>query len=238
MSNRKTTSSLADLKQDPANLNKHAERGAALTRRSIEKFGARLAGVVDRNGVIIDGNDRFDAYAEVDLTEVQIIEADPERPVYLKFEDLDLSDPTNPARELQLALHRSAAESFMVDPGALLEHLQTGLEVGDWYRDKELDRVLASIQLEFEGAVELADDEEEAEELPTAIGPSHVRMVQLFFNTTTQPEFVRLATALAAEFRTDNLTDTTMEAVRYAYRALIERDAERPSGYAGRQPAE
>lgn len=46
---------------------------------------------------------------------------------------------------------------------------------------------------------------------------SHVRMVQLFFNETSQPKFLDMAGDLQEIFKTDNLTDTVMEAVRYTH---------------------
>lgn len=211
-----------ELKQDPANVNQHAERGSALTRKSIEKFGARLAGIVDRNGVIIDGNDRQIAYGEIDMNEVEVIEADPLKPVYLKFNDLDLADPNNPARELQVALHRSAVESWTVDAEALLAHMQSGLEVDDWYRQKEIDELLSSVSLEFEGAetVNGAGGGYAGAVLEQPVGPSHVRQVQLFFNTETHPGFVRMTEALATYFGTTNITDTVMAVVDHAYTQL------------------
>lgn len=138
---------LSELRQDAANINQHSERGSALTRKSIEKFGARLAGVVDRNGVIIDGNDRQVAYGELDLSEVEIVKANPSKPVYLQFDDLDLADPDNPARELQVALHRSAVESWTVDAEALMAHMQSGVEVDDWFRQDELDALMAELTI-------------------------------------------------------------------------------------------
>lgn len=140
-----TKASLDELHQDLANLNKHAERGSALTRKSIERFGARLAGVVDKHNRIIDGNDRQIAFGEADLNEIEIVEADPNKPVYLKFNDLDLADPSNPARELQVALHRSAIESFTIDAENLLASLNEGLKVDDWFRQDELDALLAGL---------------------------------------------------------------------------------------------
>lgn len=142
-----TKASLDELHQDLANLNKHAERGSALTRKSIERFGARLAGVVDKHNRIIDGNDRQIAFGEIDLNEIEIIEASPDKPVYLKFNDLDLADPDNPARELQVALHRSAVESFAVDAENLLAHLNEGLDVKQWFNQDELDALLVSVQV-------------------------------------------------------------------------------------------
>lgn len=44
--------------------------------------------------------------------------------------------------------------------------------------------------------------------------PSHVRMVQLFLNTETEPEFKEWVQDLQARYGTENLTDTVYEAVR------------------------
>ena len=140
-----TKADLSEIHQDKLNLNKHAERGSALTRKSIERFGARLAGVLDRENRIIDGNDRQIAFGEADLNEIEIIEASPDKPVYLRFADLDLADPANPARELQVALHRSAIESFSVDAENLLAAMAEGLDTSDWFRQDELDAMLAGL---------------------------------------------------------------------------------------------
>ncbi len=160
---------ISELKQDPVNINQHSERGTALTRRSIEKFGARLAGIVDRNGYLVDGNDRQIAFGEIGMEEVEVIEASPHKPVYLKFNDLDLADPNNPARELQVALHRSAVESWTVDADALLAHMGEGLNVGDWWRQDELDALLAELQppdVEFKQYGEEVADEVKYHECP------------------------------------------------------------------------
>lgn len=133
---------LADLTPDMANINAHSERGRYMTETSVRKFGSRLPGVVDRHGVIIDGNERSEVYAEVGLTDVQIVKGDPSRPLFVQYDDLDLSDPANPARELQVALHRSAVTSFKEDPDALVSALEQGLDVSDWYQTAEIDAIV------------------------------------------------------------------------------------------------
>jgi hypothetical protein len=55
-----------------------------------------------------------------------------------------------------------------------------------------------------------------AVEIPT----SHVRMVQLFLNTTTQPAFLKFCEALSEHLESDNLSDTVFKAVKYAYDQL------------------
>lgn len=139
------TKKLSTLRTDAENINQHSERGRYMTEQSVRKFGARLAGVVDKHGVIIDGNERSEVYADVGLEDVVIIDADPTKPVFLRYGDLDLADPTNPARELQVALHRSAVESFAEDADALAAHLANGLDLSDWYMPDELDALIADI---------------------------------------------------------------------------------------------
>lgn len=48
----------------------------------------------------------------------------------------------------------------------------------------------------------------------------HVRQVQLFFDSKTHPEFQQKTHDLGKHYGKDNLTDTVMEAVREAHRAL------------------
>lgn len=162
---------LADLTPDPNNINAHSERGRFMTEASVRKFGARLPGVLDRNRKIIDGNERSEVYADVGLTDVQIIKADPSKPLFVQYDDLDLSDPANPARELQVALHRSAVTSFSEDVDALADALEQGLDVSAWYRQDELDAIIDALnQPMFEGDDDSAGEDSEPEPLPLARG--------------------------------------------------------------------
>lgn len=58
---------------------------------------------------------------------------------------------------------------------------------------------------------------------PSGIEPgeatSHVRMVQLFLDDASQPEFLEMTSQLAKHYQTANLTDTVLEIVRADYRA-------------------
>jgi hypothetical protein len=78
-------------------------------------------------------------------------------------------------------------------------------------------------------------DDGEGETVPSAalapgtayggLPPSHVRMVQLFLNTDTQPVFLDAVRLLQAHFETDNITDTVARAVDYAKNTLNLGDA-------------
>jgi hypothetical protein len=50
--------------------------------------------------------------------------------------------------------------------------------------------------------------------------PAHIRMVQLFFTTETQPQFLDWCDRLAAEYGTTNITDTVYRAVEHAHNSL------------------
>jgi len=167
------TRKLATLRTDAANINQHTERGRYMTEQSVRKFGARLAGVVDKNGIIIDGNERSEVYADVGLDDVVIVDADPTKPVFLRYTDLDLADPANPARELQVALHRSAVTSYAEDIDALMAHLADGLNVSDWYHEDELSAMLGDM-----GALELPDMDGESNAGDTNGAGKHERIYQ------------------------------------------------------------
>jgi len=143
--NRINKRGIEEIRLDPTNINKHSERGNALTDKSIGKFGPRLAGLLDRNGFIIDGNQRAEIYADKGVGEIEVIKGRTGVPIYVQYDDLDLADPENPARELQVALHRSAIESFSVDAENLLAAMAEGLDTSDWFRQDEIDAMLAGL---------------------------------------------------------------------------------------------
>ncbi len=61
-----------------------------------------------------------------------------------------------------------------------------------------------------------------AEDKPLILGDtkSQVRMVQLFFNGETQPEFLQKIQKLQEVYEADNVTDCVLELVREAYNAI------------------
>lgn len=51
---------ITDYLPDPHNANRHTERGAAMLSDSLQELGAGAALVVDKNGVVIAGNQRLE----------------------------------------------------------------------------------------------------------------------------------------------------------------------------------
>tara|TARA_R100001594_G_scaffold38767_1_gene70164 strand:- start:74 stop:724 length:651 start_codon:yes stop_codon:yes gene_type:complete len=63
------------------------------------------------------------------------------------------------------------------------------------------------------------DDEDEDFGAAADYAESQVRMVQLFFDGTSHPDFVSYTTDLAARYGTNNITDTVFAAVKESYEA-------------------
>ena len=80
-----------------------------------------------------------------------------------------------------------------------------GLDIPKW-EDTSFDSIM-----EDTGEYNFPDDN---------VDPSHVKMVQLFMNTTTEPQFKDWELKLRDQFGTDNLTDTVFEVVKKAYTDL------------------
>ena len=133
-----------DLKPDEKNLNRHTLRGEQQVERSLEKFGFRFAGTVDRNRVIVHGNNRHEKAEQEGIEDVVIVKADPKKQYFLQYDDLDMSDPDNPARELSVVANRTAQVSIDLDMGAIAEEANEGLDLGDWYYDWELKQANAN----------------------------------------------------------------------------------------------
>lgn len=140
---KRNGATIADLQPDPANTNRHKERGKVLTRKSVGKFGPRKPLEIDANGLVIDGNDRMTIYGRDE--DVTIIDHEPGKVIAVRYPDFDLSDPANPAREYQIAQAKSGAESFDEDIEAILAHMEQGVNVGDWYEQGEIDALIAEI---------------------------------------------------------------------------------------------
>ena len=134
---------ITDLIPDSANPNRHTKKGRKLLRKSVEQFKAREAGTLDKDLGIVGGNHRAEVYQELGIEEVLVIKADPGVPVFLQYDDLDLEDPANPARQVSVALNRTAQVSIDFDPGVLAELDQTVPDISAWFDEDEFKALLA-----------------------------------------------------------------------------------------------
>lgn len=133
------------LTPDGRNPNRHSKRGREVLQKSVRKFASREAGTLDRHGNIVGGNNRAQVYAELGLDEITIVKADASRPVFIQYDDLDLTDPQNPARELSVALNRAAQLSIDFDPEVLAQLVDEGVELGEYFDADELGAIQAAV---------------------------------------------------------------------------------------------
>jgi hypothetical protein len=204
---------LNSLNPDPENPRTHDERNLASIRASLEAHGQVEPLVVQRSSMmIIAGNGRAEAMREIgwESASVALIDCDDEA-----------------ARRLSIALNRSG-ELAGWDEGILAQHLKELSMIDDTFDPVALGFTgseMEALVAEFADDIELLGMEPpdgevsggtglppgtQPEDMPT----SAVRMVQLFLDDQTAPQFQMWVRKLAKRFDTDNITDTVFEAVR------------------------
>ena len=128
-----------EITPDSHNANAHTERGEGMVDHSLGKFGFRFAGTLDRNRNIVHGNNRHEKAIKNGITEAVIIKAEKNKQYFLQFDDLDLNDPENDAREIAYVANRTAQVSIDFAPDVVAEDIGLGLDLGDWFEDFELE---------------------------------------------------------------------------------------------------
>ncbi len=127
------------IKFHESNLNKGTEFGDMLLEKSIEKFGFREAGVIDKNGKIVSGNHRVQKSSEKGIDEIQIIKGDPNKIIMVQYDDIDLD--TENGKELAFALNQTAKKNIEIDTKLAIEEL--GEEIfSEWGGEKFNSRML------------------------------------------------------------------------------------------------
>lgn len=150
--------------------------------------------VVDAEGKILGGNMRFRAAQHLGWKEISTINAEDLTPEEMQaFIILDNQD----FGEWDFNV---LANEFNPD-----QLVQLGFEPSELGISLDEPKFIAGDNSE----VEIGNEEE--------FDTSHVKMVQLFLNTSNHPEFMAQIEELQKHFQTDNLTDTVLKAVEYAH---------------------
>ncbi len=137
---------LSDISPDPANANRHTERGHAMLRDSISQHGFAEAGTLDKDGRIIGGNHRFEVAGDLlEGDEALVIEVDGKQPVFIKRNDVDLATPEG--RKLAYALNRVAQVSIDFNPEQLAIDIAEGVSLDGLFDDDELEELLEGVEL-------------------------------------------------------------------------------------------
>lgn len=131
---------IKDIYKDPTNFNKHTENGMQLLEKSIRNFGFVESGLISEDYVICSGNARQETAINIGMEDVQIIDIDGTKPVYLRKKGL--KSGTKEFKELGLALNAVPKANIIFD--AELIEAELGEAVcEEWGVSKKLDQDIA-----------------------------------------------------------------------------------------------
>ena len=162
----KKIDTLADLKPDGENFNKHTEFGQKLLEDSLRKFGAGRSILVDKDGNIIAGNSTTETAAAIGMEDVIVVPTDGKKLVVVQRTDLSLDSPEG--REMALADNMTALKGIDLDIAKVQETLGDDLakawgmeltppELPD---DEEIRRKEQEFQQRMAAGEDLSEDED------------------------------------------------------------------------------
>jgi hypothetical protein len=135
---------LTDFQPDPQNANLGTERGTYMLRKSIEEVGAGRSLVADKNNLLPAGNKTQEAAVDLGVTRAIVVETEGDALIIHKRTDWDLTDedPNNPARRYGYYDNRTSEVGLAWSPAQVALDLAAGIDLGDMFRDFEIDTVL------------------------------------------------------------------------------------------------
>jgi hypothetical protein len=158
---------LADLSPDPRNANEGTTRGREALTASLKAYGAGRSILIDRHGRIVAGNKTVEQARALGLR-LQVVPTDGASLVAVQRTDLDLETDAR-ARALAVADNRVAELDLQWDPAMLGQLQADGLDLGAFWTDGELQRLVGTL-----GAPDPAADQ------VLAPGPTTIQRGDLF----------------------------------------------------------
>ena len=149
---------LSDLTPDIRNANKGTERGQYMVEHSLSQYGAGRSILADAEGRIIAGNKTLQAAADLGIP-VRVVETDGTELVVVQRTDLDLLSDDQRARLMAYADNRASEVGLEWDAEEIAIDIGEGLELGDLFKDFELDAITEQITSDY------SDFDEELESL-------------------------------------------------------------------------
>lgn len=190
---------MSDLIPASYNPRKLTEQQAEDLKASLGKFGLAEPIVINTNNTVIGGHQRLKTIADIQGMDSMVQVNVPDRELTLEEE-----------KELNIRLNRNVGEW---DWDILNKEFEVS-ELMDWgFQSFEFG--MSKSNLDF--VAESTEEEEIPEYEGNDLEASHVRMVQLFLNATTQPQFLEFVEYLKEKYATDNLTDTVFKAVEESF---------------------
>jgi hypothetical protein len=136
---------IAKFKPQTRNGNKHTQRGMGMLEASMRQYGYVSPMTAAADGEIIDGSARIETSANVFGDDAIIVHHDGTKPVIMVRDDIPSAD-TPEARAISVAANRIAQVNLDFDAEVILEDLQAGVDLAQFWRQDELDELLADLQ--------------------------------------------------------------------------------------------
>lgn len=207
---------IGDLTQDPRNVNQHNQRNLDAIAASLRKFGQQKPIVALPDGTVMAGNGLLKVAGSLGWTHIAVatFHGDTDDPAALE----------RMAQAFGVADNRTSDLSEFDDEAlaALMQEITANgeFDVADMgFSDEEFAGLVADLENETaaseragdysgdSGAYVPAEDEQD----PGA--PSSVRMVQLFLDEHTHPQFMEKIRDMGKEWGTPDITSTVWRAV-------------------------
>lgn len=126
-----TNGSIADLKFDDKNFNKHTEYGMSLLEKSLRRLGAGRSVVVDSENRIIGGNGVVETASNIGMEKTIVVETQGDEIVVVKRTDMSLD--SKEGREMALADNAVAHENLMLDTALIqVAEQEYGIDAHEW----------------------------------------------------------------------------------------------------------
>lgn len=204
-----------DLLLDENNANKHTKKGLDLLDKSIEDNGVGRSILSTSEGTVIAGNATLKTLRKRGVKKVLTVEVSGDTAVNVKRIDLKADDEE--AKGLALADNRVAEVNLNWDYEVLNSQFDKGTldkySMGNVYNKGMGDPGGFGDGEPGESGGVPPGVEYPDGELPV----SHIKMVQLFLTTQTEPEFRAMVNELEKTGGTENVTETVFRAVQFAF---------------------
>lgn len=146
---------IAEWTPDKQNANPGTARGRAMLEHSVRRYGLGRSVLADKHGRIIGGNKTLEAARGAGVTETIVVPNDGSNLVVVQRMDLDL-DVDVQAKELAIADNQTSAVGVNFHGGTLAELEAQGVDVRQFFRPAEYDKLTQAA----------AEERSPAEEIP------------------------------------------------------------------------
>lgn len=134
---------ITEFKPLQGNPNAHTERGYEMLERSISDVGYTAPMVASSDGVILDGNARYEKSGALLGDDVIVVESDGTKPiVHIRT---DITADSEQARKIVYLANRVAEVDLQWDAAQLLADLDAGVDLRGLWTDAELEALLQQV---------------------------------------------------------------------------------------------